>query len=88
MDSTTLLGVTSWAASKKTAGNCVSAINALRAVGDVRDFLHRRRTLTGLFSQAPIVDECEWLKFYSSPKSLERKFLEAVSPTKLASLPQ
>jgi hypothetical protein len=76
MDQKTLDALGAWA-SGKAIGNCMSTVNALSAVAGVREFLHSRRTLTGIFSQEPVVDEQEWLKFYNSPKTLELKLLEA-----------
>jgi hypothetical protein len=69
--------IADWAASKGV-GICVSSLNALSAVGEVREFLRSRRTLTGIFSQEPVVDKQEWLRFYNSPKTLERRFFEVI----------
>jgi hypothetical protein len=77
MDQKIVDSLSDWAASK-CVGNCVSSIIALSAIGEVREFLHSRRTLTGIFSQEPVVNEHEWFKFYNSPKTLEGRILEAV----------
>lgn len=57
----------------------ISGIIALSSTGEVRQFLEDRRTLIGLFSEEPIVDEREWLAFYDSPRTLERKFIDGVT---------
>src|SRR5215211_4936627 len=77
MDPTILDTLSDWAASKNVC-NCISSINALSSVGEVREFLHSRRTLTGIFSQEAVVDEEQWLIFYNSPKTLERRFFKAI----------
>lgn len=72
-----LQALSEWAASKN-CGIGLTAINSLISVDAVREFLHDRRTLTGIFAEEPIVDEREWLKFYNSPKTLERRLLKGM----------
>jgi hypothetical protein len=62
---------------EKSLGLSLSAVNALSSMGEVRQFIEDRRTLSGLFEEPPIVDEREWLRFYNSPKTLERRLLHA-----------
>ncbi len=62
-------------AERKPLGVTLPAILAAASTEDVRQFLHQRRTHTGIFASRPAIDETKWLRFYRSPKLLERKLL-------------
>jgi hypothetical protein len=63
-----------WARDKPT-GLSLPAILAASSTEDVRGFLCQRRTLTGIFASRPAIDETQRLRFYRSPKLLERTLL-------------
>lgn len=59
----------------KPLGVSLPAILAAASTDDVRQFLHQCRTRTGIFASRPAIDETQWLRFYRSPKLLERTLL-------------
>jgi hypothetical protein len=62
-------------AKDKPLGVTLPAILAASSTEDVRQFLHKRRSRKGIFASRPAIDETLWLRFYRSPKSLERTLL-------------
>ena len=68
----------------KPLGVTLPAILAASSTEDVRQFLHQRRTHAGIFASRPAINETQWLRFYRSPKSLERELFAELNLPKHA----
>jgi len=62
-------------ANGKPLGVTLPAILMASSTEEVRQYLQQRRTQAGIFASRPAIDEEQWLRFYSSPKFLERTLL-------------
>lgn len=63
-----------WADGKPLGVSLLAAL-AAASTEEVRQFLHQRRTHTGIFASRPAIDEAQRLRFYRAPKLLEQTLL-------------
>ncbi|TWT97566.1 hypothetical protein Pla108_17180 [Botrimarina colliarenosi] len=59
----------------KPLGVTLPAILAASSTEEIRQFLHQRRTHSGIFASRPAIDEPLRLRFYRSSKALQRRLL-------------